>query len=86
MSAKKPAPIPARVRSVEEIGAISRSYREQTGTDQATAAGLSGVGVRFLGDLERGKPNVRLGHVLRVLNLLGLDLWVAPRGWKPGSG
>ena len=62
-----------------------RTARQRAGADQATAAALTGVGVRFLGDLERGKPTVRLGLVLRVLERLGLEVWIAPRGWRPRS-
>ncbi len=71
---------PTLVRSAAEIGAIVRSARKESGADQVTAAGLAGVGARFFGDLERGKPNLRLGLVLRVLDRLGLELWVAHRG------
>ncbi|MCA9677163.1 MAG: helix-turn-helix transcriptional regulator [Myxococcales bacterium] len=71
-----------RVSSVDDLGAVVRSSRRSAGVDQATAAGLAGVGARFLGDLERGKPNLRLGLVLQVLDRLGLELWVAPRGWR----
>lgn len=80
------APTPpqaARIRSTDELGAVVRDARRRADTDQVTAAGLAGVGVRFLGDLERGKPSVRLGLVLRVLDRLGLELWIAPRGWRP---
>jgi HTH-type transcriptional regulator/antitoxin HipB len=38
--------------------------------------------VRFLGDVERGKPTVRLGLVLQVLERLGLELVVRRRGRK----
>lgn len=65
------------------------------------AAGLSGVGIRFLSELERGKPTAALGKALTVLERMGLELWVAPRGtggdadnesaagllgWDPGWG
>lgn len=59
--------------------------RGSSGLDQATAAGLAGVGPRFLSELERGKETVRLGLVLQVLDRLGLELWVAPRGWSPAE-
>lgn len=80
----KPLPPARRITSVDEIGEIVRGVREEEDTDQATTAGLSGVGVRFLGDLERGKPTLRIGLVLRVLERLGLEVWIAPRGWRPG--
>lgn len=77
------SPIEAiRVRTSEDIGNLVRAARHEGGTDQATTAGIAGVGVRFLGELERGKPNLRLGLVLRVLDRLGLEVWIGPRGWR----
>jgi HTH-type transcriptional regulator/antitoxin HipB len=73
----------SRVRTAAELGARVRAARHDSGVDQATAAGLAGVGTRFLGDVERGKESVRLGLVLAVLERLGLEVWIAPRGWKP---
>ena len=67
------------------VGDLVRSVRKDGGLDQSSAAGLAGVGVRFFGDLERGKPSVRLGLVLQVLDRLGLEVWIAPRGWRPNA-
>ena len=72
-----------RVTSPAAIGECVRAVRVEAQMDQVTAAGLAGVGARFLGELERGKASLRLGHVLRVLDRLGLELWIAPRGWRP---
>jgi HTH-type transcriptional regulator / antitoxin HipB len=77
---KPPILEPTRVRTPEELGSLVRAMRKDSGADQVRAAGLAGVGVRFLGDLERGKPNLRLGLVLRVLDRIGLEVWIAPRG------
>lgn len=74
-----------KVDGAPAIGSIVRDTRQRSGADQVSAAGLAGVGVRFLGDLERGKPSVQLGLALRVLERLGLEVWIAPRGWKPGG-
>lgn len=74
-----------KIESVEQLGRLIRKKRRQAGVDQATAAGLAGVGVRFLSELERGKPTVELGRALRVLERLGLQVWIAPRGRKPES-
>jgi HTH-type transcriptional regulator/antitoxin HipB len=79
----RPPAIPStstRIRTPEELGALVRAIRLEAGLDQATAAGLAGVGTRFLGDIERGKPTVRLGLVLQVLERLGLELSVRRRG------
>ena len=74
---------PRLVRTPADVGAIVRDARVQQATDQTEAAGLSGVGVRFLGELERGKSTLRLGLVLQVLGRLGLDVWIVPRGQRP---
>ena len=44
------------------------------GLTQPHLALAAGVGVRFIVDLEAGKPTVRLGHVLRVIDALGGNL------------
>ncbi len=75
-----------RVTSSAEIGKLVRAARLANGLDQVTAAGLAGVGVRFLGDLERGRPNLRIALVLQVLERLGISVWLAPRAWKPTAG
>jgi len=82
---KKAPPLtrPVEIRSPADLGAIVRAARREADTDQAEAAALTGVGVRFFGDVERGKPGVRLGLVLQVLRRLGLEVWIAPRGWRP---
>lgn len=80
-----PALESVRVRSVEELGRVVRTARQAAGTDQVTTAGISGVGTRFLGDLERGRPNLRVALVLRVLERLGLEVWIVPRGQMPRS-
>ena len=40
----------------------------------------AGVGVRFIVDLEAGKPTLRLEHILRVIDALGgvIDLKELP--------
>jgi HTH-type transcriptional regulator/antitoxin HipB len=75
--------MPVRALDVKTIGEQVRATRTASGIDQATAAGLAGVGIRFLGDLERGRPNLRITLVLQVLHRLGIELWLAPRSWQP---
>ena len=68
-----------KIVNVGEIGAAIRQKRESIGMLQADLAALSGVGVRFLSELENGKENAQIGRVMRVLRRLGLDLWIRPR-------
>lgn len=65
------------------LGRAVRARRLSSGLTQAQAAGVLGVGVRFLSELERGKPTLSLELVLRVVQRLGLELILVPRGASP---
>jgi y4mF family transcriptional regulator len=62
------------VTEAKSLGNAIRQHRKSMGLTQLDAAGLCGVGERFLSELERGKPTAQLGKVLQVLNRLGLRL------------
>lgn len=62
--------------NVTAIGAIIRDERKALGLRQDELAAASGVGLRFLVELERGKPTVQMGKVLDVLAALGCDLQI----------
>ena len=58
------------------LGQAARTARKQLGLTQPQLALAAGVGVRFIVDMEAGKPTVRLENVLRVLHALGAKLTV----------
>ncbi len=62
------------IKDVQSLGSAIRQHRKSMGLSQLNAAGLCGVGERFLSELERGKPTAEIGKVLQVLNRLGLRL------------
>ena len=64
----------------EAIGQAVRETRRRHGMTQTELAGLSGTGLRFVSELERGKPNVALSKVVAVLSALGLRLEVRGDG------
>jgi y4mF family transcriptional regulator len=70
---------------LQAIGRKVRDARKAMGLRQQELAAASGVGLRFLVELERGKPTVQLDKVVRVLDALGLELGVQPRGRATGS-
>jgi len=53
------------------LGQIIREERKAQGLLQVELAAASGVGVRFLVELEQGKPTAQLGRALTVLATLG---------------
>lgn len=61
------------------IGAIVREARKNQGLTQKDLAKACGCGVRFLSDLENGKPTIELGKAIRVLNVLSYDIDVSAR-------
>ena len=59
------------IKSPQELGDALRYARKRLGLTQPRLALAAGVGVRFIVDLESGKPTVRLDSVLRVIDALG---------------
>ena len=50
-----------------------KQLRKQAGLTQVELAERAGVGLRFLRELEQGKPSVRLDKVNQVLALFGYE-------------
>ncbi|WP_445370548.1 helix-turn-helix transcriptional regulator [Methylomonas sp. HW2-6] len=59
------------IQSTQQLGQALRTARKQLGLTQSELALAAGVGVRFIVDLEAGKPTVRLETVMRVIDALG---------------
>lgn len=74
-----------KIASTEDIGKLVRTHRKAQAATQAEFASLCGVGVRFISDLENGKPTMELGKVLHVLQCLGLDVSIQPRAWQKSA-
>lgn len=61
-----------QITSSEELGALIHSMRKSQKITQEKLAAYSGVGIRFIKELERGKPTCEIQKVLNVLQMLGL--------------
>ena len=59
------------INSPEALAAAVLAARKRLGLTQPQLALAAGVGVRFIVDLEAGKPTIRLATLLKVLNALG---------------
>lgn len=64
------------------IGQYVRDRRKAAGLTQRALGELAGVGPRFVSELERDKPTVRVDAVNKVLAVFGKQLGLAdtPRG------
>jgi y4mF family transcriptional regulator len=66
-----------RVGSAAALGQAAKAQRQRLGMTQAEVALVAGVGVRFIGELEAGKPTLQLEKAVRVVRTLGLQLQLA---------
>lgn len=70
-----------RIRNAQDLGAAIRAIRKRKGYTLEQTAGVTGVGIRFLSELENGKPTAELDKALRVASLLGISIGAAdPEG------
>lgn len=63
---------------VAPLARAVRARRGELGLRQSELADLAGCSERFVHTIEHGKSSLRLDKVLDVLQVLGLDLLVAP--------
>ena len=71
MSAKI-IPIGNTIRGANDLARVIRNSRKARGWTQSEVARRAEVGLRFLSELENGKPTVQLDRTLRVLTALEL--------------
>lgn len=64
----------------ETIGDLVKNTRKKMNVTQKDLALTSGTGLRFIIELENGKPTCQLGKVLTVLHTLGIKLTLTPSG------
>ncbi len=63
-------------KNPEQLGAAIRARRKQLKVTQKDLAMTCGTGLRFIVDLEKGKPSCQIGKILQVLQALGLKLQI----------
>lgn len=62
------------IHTPSDLGAALRHTRKRLKLTQPQLALAANVGVRFLVELEAGKPTIQLKGVLRVIQALGSQL------------
>lgn len=62
--------------AVTKLSRSIKELRKEYNLTQEDLAMKSGVGIRFVRELEQGKPTVRMDKVNQVLALFGLELGV----------
>ena len=63
-----------KIDNAKAFGKAVRLYRKRQGATQTQLAAIANTGLRFIGDLENGKPTVQLDKALQVAKILGLKM------------
>lgn len=61
---------------IKRLGQFLRETRKQQKLTQEQLAAATGVGVRFIRELEQGKATCQLGKTLQVIRMLGLTIQI----------
>jgi len=64
----------SHITTPAELGSGVRAARTAQGLRLEDLALTAGVGIRFVSELERGKPSARLAETLRVVAAVGIRL------------
>ena len=59
---------------IEKLGQFVKQARKEQGLTQEQLAATTGVGVRFIRELEQGKESCHIGKALTVVSKLGIDI------------
>jgi len=69
-----------KTQTPTQLGAVIRTRRKQLKITQKELAMTCGTGLRFIVDLEKGKPTCQIGKTLQVLQSLGLAIEITTMG------
>jgi y4mF family transcriptional regulator len=73
------------IKDSAELGAAIRAERKRLKVTQKELAMAAGTGLRYLIELERGKPTSRIDGVFKVLQALGIKLTIETTGSSEGA-
>jgi len=63
-----------KIDDAQTFGRVVKQYRKRQRLSQAQLAAVAHTGLRFISNLENGKPTVQLDKALKVAFLLGITL------------
>ena len=62
----------------ESLNQFVKTKRKELGLTQEELSYKAGVGLRFIREMEKGKPTLQMDKVNQVLKLFGFELGVVP--------
>ena len=67
------------MKNTKTLGETIRARRKELHYTQAYLAEFTGLSVTFISDVERGKTTAEIEKIIRLINVLGLNLLVEKR-------
>ena len=64
------------LNNAKAFGKAVKMYRKKQGVTQLQVAAFANTGLRFISDLENGKPSIQLEKALHVAKVLGIKIEV----------
>ena len=65
-----------KINNTKTLGETIRARRKELHYTQAYLAEFTGLSVTFISDVERGKTTAEIEKIIRLINVLGLNLLV----------
>ena len=69
-----------KITDTKTLGQMIRLRRKELHYTQAFLAEFTGLSASFISDVEQGKATAAIEKVLRLIQILGLDVFVEKRG------
>ena len=68
-----------KINNTKTLGETIRARRKELHYTQAYLAEFTGLRVTFISDVERGKTTAEIEKIIRLINVLGLNLLIEKR-------
>ena len=68
-----------KINNTKTLGETIRARRKELHYTQAYLEEFTGLSVTFISDVERGKTTAEIEKIIRLINVLGLNLLVEKR-------
>lgn len=68
-----------KINNTKTLGETIRARRKELHYTQSYLAEFTGLSVTFISDVERGKTTAEIEKIIRLINVLGLNLLVEKR-------
>lgn len=63
-----------KIKTTKNIAILIKTERKKQNLTQTELAGLCNVGLRFIVDIQKAKETCQISKVLKVLDILGINL------------